>query len=101
MLVLQMMTAKVSFIVGLIWEDHIEKINSVCGPKCVSALSITCCATNKILSLSLFFFLACGMLVPQPGTEPVVSAMKAQSPKNWTPGKSQLWCKLFRCQLLI
>ena len=28
MLVLQMMTAKVSFIVGLKWEDHIEKINT-------------------------------------------------------------------------
>ena len=82
-------------------EDHIEKINSVWGPKCVLALSITCCATNQILSLSLLFFLACGMLVPQPGTEPVVPAVKAQSPKNWTPGKCQLWCKVFRCQLLI
>ena len=61
-----------------------------------------CYKSNSLsLSLSFFFFLACGMLVPQPGTETVVPTVKTQSPKNWTPRKSQLWCKLFRCQLLI
>ena len=38
-----------------------------------------------------FFFFslhleACGMLVPQPGIEPMAPALGAQSPTHWTAG---------------
>ena len=32
-------------------------------------------------------FLACGILVPQPGVKSVPPALKAQSPNCWTTGK--------------
>ena len=31
--------------------------------------------------------MACGILVPRPGPEPVPSAVKVQSPNHWTPRK--------------
>ena len=41
-----------------------------------------------ILFFYLFYFLprrmACGILVPQPGTEPGALAVKAPSPNHWT-----------------
>ena len=46
-----------------------------------------------IPSCTFFFFffpfswlhhVACGILVPQPGIEPVPSAVKAQNPNHWT-----------------
>ena len=41
----------------------------------------------KIISRLLFLFfahVACRILVPRPGIEPMLSAMKAQSPNHWT-----------------
>ena len=53
----------------------------------------------------LFYFLiwlhhaACGILVPQPGIEPMPSAVKAQSPNHWTAREFpvSLYFKHFTC----
>lgn len=46
------------------------------------------CSCSFINSLFTYFLLlnhtACGILVPQPGIEPVSSAVKEQCPKHWT-----------------
>ena len=34
---------------------------------------------------------ACGILVPQPGIEPVSPAMEAWSPNHWTAGEFPLY----------
>ena len=59
-----------------------RKMNKMCFSKMMLFLSFF---------LSFFFFglTACGILVPQPGTEPGPSAVKAQSPKHWTAREFQ------------
>ena len=51
-----------------------------------------------------FFFLphhtACGILVPQPGTEPRSSAVKAQSPNHWTTREFPTQCYCTHIQYL-
>ena len=47
--------------------------------------------------LLLFFWphhAACGILAPRPGIEPGPLAVKAQSPKHWTPGYSHVFLLL-------
>ena len=48
---------------------------------------------DAFLSFLLRFWLchaACGILVPQPGTEPRPTAVKVQSPNDWTARKFPL-----------
>ena len=48
---------------------------------------------DAFLSFLLLFWLrpaACGILVPQPGTEPRPTAVKVQSPNDWTARKFPL-----------
>ena len=53
----------------------------------------------------VFIFLACGILVPWPGIEPVAPAVEAQSPNHWTAREvprvditinQGLWCRELR-----
>ena len=43
----------------------------------------------KVFVFFLLHHAACGILVPQPGIEPVSSTVKAWSPNHWTANKPQ------------
>ena len=51
-----------------------------CQIECFEALVL--CFLLKVLVLSLY--VACGILVPQPGVEPMPLAVEARSPNHWT-----------------
>ena len=51
--------------------------------------STAACSVDFILCFSIFIFgcVACGVLVPQPGIEPVPPALEAWSLSHWTSGE--------------
>ena len=51
------------------------------------------CLMQDIATFFFFFFcVACGILVPQPGTKPAPPALEAQSFKHWTTREVPRYC---------
>ena len=60
-----------------------------CEASCKVGLSWVGAMGPEQIAYVIFFFLwlcceVCGILVPQPGIEPMLPAVEAQSPKHWT-----------------
>ena len=67
--------------VGLaLWLDHL------CSPPRSQSCSMVCRCCLKIIIILIYFniFLACGILVPWPGIEPMPPALAAWSLNHWS-----------------
>ena len=53
----------------------------------IGFLGHVCTSWMSYLKAYSFFFLACGILVPRPGIEPMLPALGAQSLSHWTTWK--------------
>ena len=74
-----------------VYSTNIEWMPIVCQVLCLDTIPALLQAYIlmywKMLQNSLFFWLrhaACGILAPRPGIEPGPSAVRTQSPNNWT-----------------
>ena len=65
---------------------------------------VICISLWIFLNLLIYFWVrsAAGrILVPQPGIQPALAALKAQHPDHWPPENSSMWILLFVCIVFI
>ena len=68
-----------------IWAPCIASAEPCNGPRHRTTREVSFLSFNFCFSFFLWpYHTACGILIPRPGIEPTYSAVKAQSPNQWT-----------------